>query len=85
MKHEAAPSLNPDAVCLHLSQQLNRPQPHIEQAYHLLAQGRTIPFIARYRKEATGGLDEQQLRRIEDAVSDAKKLEDRRAAACCNP
>ena len=43
-------------------------------AMELLSAGNTIPFIARYRKEATGGLDEIQLRAIEDAVEQSTAL-----------
>ena len=45
----------------------------------LLDEGSTIPFIARYRKEATGGLDEEQLRRLEDRLRYLRSLEERRA------
>ena len=40
----------------------------------------TVPFIARYRKEATGGLDDTQLRTLEERLSYLRDLEDRRAA-----
>ena len=50
----------------------------VEAAVRLLGDGNTIPFIARYRKEATGGLDEKQLRDIEDAFSTARELAERR-------
>ena len=43
-------------------------------AIELLDDGNTLPFIARYRKEATGGLDETQLRVIEDALAKAREL-----------
>ncbi|MFO0975862.1 MAG: Tex family protein [Planctomycetaceae bacterium] len=46
----------------------------VEGAVRLLEEGNTIPFIARYRKEATKGLDERQLRAIEDALAKAKEL-----------
>lgn len=46
----------------------------IEGAVRLLEDGNTIPFIARYRKEATRGLDERQLRAIEDMLVRAKEL-----------
>ncbi len=50
-----------------LSEQLQKPPPSIVAALQLLDEGATIPFIARYRKERTGGLDEVQLRAIADA------------------
>ncbi len=46
----------------------------IESTVRLLQDGNTIPFIARYRKEATRGLDERQLRSIEDLFARAKEL-----------
>src|SRR5688572_39288 len=49
-------------------------------AIALLDEGATVPFIARYRKEATGGLDDTQLRNLETRLSYLRELEDRRAA-----
>jgi uncharacterized protein len=46
----------------------------------LLDEGATVPFIARYRKEATGGLDDTQLRNLEERLGYLRELEDRRAA-----
>ncbi len=46
---------------------------------HLLGEGATVPFIARYRKEATGGLDEVQIRAIEERGAYLSELETRRA------
>lgn len=71
---------DPDAFCRRLANALNVSERQVEQALQLLLQGRTIPFIARYRKEVTGGLDELQLRVIEDVLTEAQQLEDRRAA-----
>lgn len=68
------------ALCQRISTQLNVTQHKVESALQLLGDGRTIPFIARYRKEVTGGLDEQQLRIIDDALTEAGHLEDRRTA-----
>jgi uncharacterized protein len=45
----------------------------------LLAEGATVPFIARYRKEKTGGLDYTQLRKLEERLGYLRELEDRRA------
>ncbi len=50
----------------------------VAAAAELLEDGNTLPFIARYRKEATGGLDELALRQIEDALSHAHELADRK-------
>ena len=49
-----------------------------EGVVKLLADGSTVPFIARYRKEATGGLDEVQIRTIEERRAYLLELEDRR-------
>jgi uncharacterized protein len=51
----------------------------VRTAIELLEDGNTLPFIARYRKEATGGLDETALRRIEDALAKAHELAQRKA------
>ena len=55
---------------------------HTEQiaaAVELLDSGATVPFIARYRKEATGGLDDMQLRQLEERLRYHRELESRRA------
>src|SRR3712207_4618550 len=46
----------------------------------LFDEGNTLPFVARYRKEATGGLDEVQLRDVRDRATYLLELEERRAA-----
>lgn len=50
----------------------------VQAALHLLQDGNTIPFIARYRKEATGVLNEMQLRRIQECYTYEQALQDRR-------
>ena len=52
----------------------------IQTAVDLLDGGATVPFIARYRKEATGGLDDIQLRELEQRLGYLRELEDRREA-----
>ena len=52
----------------------------IAAAIALLDEGATVPFISRYRKEATGGLDDTQLRLLEDRLRYLRELEERRAA-----
>jgi len=52
----------------------------VKAAVELLDGGATVPFIARYRKEVTGGLDDTQLRLLEERLSYLRELEDRRAA-----
>ena len=48
-------------------------------AVQLIDDGATVPFIARYRKEVTGGLDDTQLRTLEERLGYLRELEDRRA------
>ncbi|MGH8158864.1 MAG: Tex family protein [Rhodanobacter sp.] len=52
----------------------------VRAAVDLLDGGATVPFIARYRKEVTGGLDDTQLRLLEERLSYLRELEDRRSA-----
>ena len=52
----------------------------VAAAIALLDEGATVPFISRYRKEATGGLDDAQLRLLEDRLRYLRELEERRAA-----
>lgn len=54
--------------------------PQVEAVIKLLSEGATIPFIARYRKEHTGGLDEEILRQVEDRMNYLTLLEERREA-----
>src|SRR5690606_11065587 len=49
-------------------------------AIALLDEGATVPFIARYRKEVTGGLDDTQLRTLEERLGYLRELEERRMA-----
>jgi uncharacterized protein len=51
----------------------------VTAAVDLLGEGATVPFIARYRKERTGGLDDTQLRKLEERLGYLRELEDRRA------
>src|SRR5688572_12466440 len=51
----------------------------VAAAVALLGEGATVPFIARYRKEKTGGLDDTQLRKLEERLGYLRELEDRRA------
>ena len=52
----------------------------VTAAVQLLDEGNTVPFVARYRKEATGGLDDTQLRTLEERLGYLRELEERRAA-----
>ncbi len=55
-------------------------EPQVQAAVDLLDGGATVPFVARYRKEATGGLDDIQLRELEARLAYLRELEERRAA-----
>lgn len=57
---------------------LGLPESKVKAAAELLGEGNTIPFVARYRKERTGGLDEMALRSIEDAVDTLRELIERK-------
>ncbi len=63
-----------------IAEELNVRARQIEAAVNLLDGGATVPFIARYRKEMTGGLDDQQLRRLEERLHYLRELDERRAA-----
>ncbi|MBS4168431.1 Tex family protein [Parachlamydia sp. AcF125] len=61
-----------------LTQELQIPARHIAAVIELLQAGNTVPFIARYRKEATGNLDEVQIRDIQERYHYLKELEERK-------
>ncbi|TVO65763.1 Tex family protein [Denitromonas ohlonensis] len=63
-----------------LADELKATQRQVVAAIALLDEGATVPFIARYRKEVTGGLDDTQLRTLEDRLGYLRELESRRAA-----
>jgi uncharacterized protein len=52
----------------------------VSAAIGLLDEGATVPFISRYRKEVTGGLDDSQMRQLEERLHYLRELEDRRQA-----
>src|SRR5687768_6801442 len=62
-----------------LSLELAAKSSQVAAAITLLDEGATVPFISRYRKEATGGLDDIQLRLLEERLRYLRELEDRRA------
>jgi protein Tex len=66
-------------VLLHIAQVLEVPMKGLVASIELLDEGGTVPFIARYRKEATGNLDEVQIRSIEEKLAYFRQLQDRRA------
>jgi len=63
----------------HVAAQLNLPRGGVSSVLRLLDEGASIPFVARYRKEATGGLDEVKLRAIEQRRNYLTELDARRA------
>jgi uncharacterized protein len=63
-----------------VSKELGVPAPRIAATARLLAEGATVPFIARYRKEVTGSLDEVQIASIRDRMQQLAELEKRREA-----
>ncbi len=62
-----------------IADELGVPPRQVIAAVQLLDDGATVPFIARYRKEVTGGLDDTQLRTLEERLGYLRELEDRRA------
>ena len=68
----------PTPVLLHIAKLLNVPLKGMAAVIELLDGGATVPFIARYRKEATGNLDEIQIRDIQEKLEYFRELEDRR-------
>src|SRR5438876_2585126 len=68
----------PAAVLLHIAKLLNVPLKGLSAVIELLDEGATVPFIARYRKEVSGNLDEVQIRDIQEKLEYFRELEDRR-------
>ncbi len=61
-----------------LARQIEIQSRQVQSVIEMLDEGNTIPFIARYRKERTGSLDEDQLRRIESGIERLRAMDDRR-------
>ncbi len=72
------PKALPLPVLLHISKLLNISLKSLTAVMELLDGGATVPFIARYRKEATGNLDEVQIREIQEKLEYFRELEERR-------
>lgn len=66
------------AICQLIAKELNVSTKQVEAAVTLIDDGNTVPFIARYRKEVTGGLDDTQLRTLDSRLSYLRELDDRR-------
>ncbi|UIZ91505.1 RNA-binding transcriptional accessory protein [Corynebacterium sp. CNCTC7651] len=68
------------SIAATIAKELNVKDHQVAQALTLLAEGNTVPFISRYRKEATGGLDDAQLRHIEERNAYLVELAERKDA-----
>nr|WP_197063339.1 MULTISPECIES: Tex family protein [Pantoea] len=67
-----------DSLSQIIASELKARADQVDAAVRLLDEGNTVPFIARYRKEVTGGLDDTQLRQLESRLGYLRELEDRR-------
>src|ERR1700751_1091081 len=67
-------------INLRIAAELGVREQQITATISLLDGGATVPFVARYRKEATGGLDDTQLRALEERLRYLRELNERRAA-----
>lgn len=70
----------PTSINQRIAAELGADEPQVAAAVTLLDEGATVPFIARYRKEATGGLDDAQLRALEERLRYLRELEQRRTS-----
>src|ERR1700690_1668257 len=62
----------------HVARGLDTPLRQIQAVVELLDEGNTVPFITRYRKDQTGGLDEEQVRTIQDRLTKMRQLSERK-------
>ena len=67
-------------INLRIAEELGVREQQVAAAISLLDGGATVPFVARYRKEATGALDDAQLRTLEERLRYLRELDERRAA-----
>src|ERR1700751_2922247 len=67
-------------INLRIAEELGVREQQVAATVSLLDGGATVPFVARYRKEATGGLDDAQLRTLEERLRYLRELDERRAA-----
>ena len=65
-------------IILIITEELQVKKWQVEAAVKLIDEGNTIPFISRYRKEATGALDDTQLRKLDERLSYLRGLEERK-------
>ncbi|GEM75853.1 Tex family protein [Vibrio sagamiensis] len=68
------------AICRMIAHELNVRPEQVTAAMTLIDDGNTVPFIARYRKEVTGGLDDTQLRSLDSRLSYLREMDERRQA-----
>jgi len=68
-----------DKIIAKLAHELNIDKKQVAATIALLDEGNTVPFIARYRKEVTGGLSDEQLRTLSERLAYLRNLEDRKA------
>ncbi len=73
-------SSTPNAIAQTIATELSVKLQQVSAAITLLDDGNTVPFVARYRKEVTGGLDDTQLRTLDSRLSYLRELEERRQA-----
>src|SRR5467141_2319565 len=67
-------------INLRIAEELGVREQQVTAAISLLDGGATVPFVARYRKEATGALDDAQLRTLEERLRYLRELDERRGA-----
>ncbi|PKU26671.1 Tex family protein [Telmatospirillum siberiense] len=68
------------SITRRLAEELSVATSQVDAAVRLIDEGNTVPFIARYRKEATGGLDDSQLRKLDERLGYLREMDERRAA-----
>ena len=69
-----------NSISQRIAEELSVNEQQVSAAVALLDEGATVPFISRYRKEVTGGLDDTQMRTLEERLRYLRELEERRAA-----
>ena len=68
----------PETIAHLLAQELGQSEHHVQNVIDLLDEGNTIPFIARYRKELHGSMDDTTLRTLEERLQYLRNLQQRR-------
>jgi protein Tex len=72
--------MSQDKINARIASELGVQVSQVSATVELLGEGATVPFIARYRKERTGGLDDTQLRKLDERLTYLRELEDRRGS-----